>query len=265
MAGVLYGFGIPASRPETVSTQPTIINTIPADFPVGNDGWQHYCIWEHSVIVRDLYARRCRLEAEEMTCHAQAVELLLPYVSVGDTLLDAGCGSGYFFHALRRRNIPVEYFGIDAAPSLIEIGRQTLPKYGLSPDRLQVLRFEDLQGAGQYRGVDHIVCINVLSNLDSFHRPLERFLQSARKTVILRESLTPKSTYSYVRDRYLDKGHDLRVHVNAYAQSEVLNFIESFGFRVRLEQDLHTQGKPELTIDYPHYWTFVVAERCDPS
>ena len=35
-----------------------------------------------------------------MTCHAQAAELLAPHVAPGDTLLDASCGSGYFFHSL---------------------------------------------------------------------------------------------------------------------------------------------------------------------
>ena len=119
-----------------------------------------------------------------MTCAAQAAELLAPHVSPGDTLLDAGCGSGYFFHSMRKRNIPVGYYGIDAAPSLIQIGQEILPAYGLTADRLRVMRIEDLDAE-----VDHIICMNVLSNIDNYHRPLERLLHCARKTLILRESL----------------------------------------------------------------------------
>jgi SAM-dependent methyltransferase len=223
---------------------------------ITGDGWHRYNIWEHSESLRELYGRRCRLEEEEMTCHAQAAELLLPYVTPDDTLLDAGCGSGYFFHSLKKRNIPVEYYGIDASPSLIEIGRNLLPRHGLSPENLQTLRIEDMGG-----DVDHVVCINVLSNLDNYHRPLERLIKTARKTVILRESCGEANDYSYVRDGYLDEGCDLKVHVNTYCLREVMTFIAAYGFEVRNIVDLRTQGQPEFVIGYPHYWTFIVGER----
>lgn len=223
---------------------------------IRDDGWARWSIWEHSATVRDLYRRRCRLEAEEMTAHAQAAELLAPYVAPGDTLLDAGCGSGYFFHALRSRAIAVEYVGIDASATLIGIGRQELPAHGLPAERLRVLRIEDLDGEA-----DHVVCINVLSNLDNYHRPLERLLACARKTLILRESVKDEAEYRYVRDTYLDQGVDLNVYVNAYPEAELVAFIESYGFRVRYVEDSHTGGRPELVIDHPHYWKFFVAEK----
>ncbi len=191
-----------------------------------------------------------------MTCAGQCAELLAPHVAPGDTLLDVGCGSGYFFHSVRKRAIPVEYFGIDAAPSLIGIGRQILPQFGLPADRLQVVRIEDLDGE-----MDHAICMNVLSNLDNYHRPLERLLRCARKTVILRESAKDKAEYSYVRDRYLDDGVNLKVYVNAYPTVELSAFIEEYGFRVATIQDRHTGGQPQSVIDYPHYWTFFVAVR----
>lgn len=232
----------------------------PDDFPVRPDGWNHYCIWEHSAIVHDLYERRCRLEAEEMTCHTQAVDLLIPHVTPGDTLLDVGCGSGYFFHALQRRQIPVKYYGIDASPSLITIGRKIMPAYGLPPERLQILRFEDLMAREQYDSVDHIVCINVLSNIENFHKPLERLLQCTRKTLILRESMhDSSSTYLYVQDKYLNKEVNLNVCVNTYNQQELMRFIESYGFQTNLSTDRYTQGRPELVIDYAHYWKFIFA------
>lgn len=222
------------------------------------DGWDRYAVWEHSQSVKDLYERRCLMEAEEMTCAAQAAELLVPLVADGDTLLDVGCGSGYFFHSLRTRGIPVQYFGVDASKSLIAIGRATLPRFGLEPDRLQVGRLEDLDGR-----TDHVVCMNVLSNLDNYHRPLDRMLRMANKTVLLRESLKEGAEYSFVPDRFLDEGTSLNVHVNSYDVRDVCLFVEERGFDVTLVTDRRTGGKPEDVIGYPHYWTFLMAQKRD--
>ena len=223
---------------------------------IRDDGWLPHCIWEHSTSVRELYRRRCRKEEEEMTAHAQAAELLAPMVKVGDVLLDAGCGSGYFFHSLASRNMELTYFGIDAAPSLIEIGREEMPAFGLEAGRLKIVRIEDLDGS-----VDHVVCLNVLSNIDNYHRPLERLLAMAKKSLILRESLKKGAEYSWVKDSYLDPGVDLGVHINHYDFDDVSSFISARGFRARQVVDRRSGGKPEMVIDYPHYWTFIVAER----
>ena len=191
-----------------------------------------------------------------MTCAAQAAELLESLVSPGDSLLDAGCGSGYLFHSLTKRGLAVEYFGIDAAPTLVEIGRAEMPAFGLPAERLRVLRIEDLDGE-----VDHVVCMNVLSNVDNYHRLLERLLRCAGKSLVLRESCREEADYRYVRDAYLDEGSDLKVYVNAYPQAELMEFVESYGFSVRYVEDRHSGGEPELVIDQPHYWKFFVAEK----
>ena len=223
---------------------------------INSDGWKNFNIWEHSETVSDLYRRRCLREVEEMTAHAQAAELLAPRVESGDAVLDAGCGSGYFFHSLCSRNISADYFGIDASPGLIEIGRNSLPKFGLPADRLSVQRIEDTAGT-----CEHVVCLNVLSNIDNYHRPLERMLLMARKSVILRESLKDGGMYQYVKDNFLDAGVDLKVHVNHYDIGEVTAFISDYGFDVEHVVDRRTGGKPEPVIGHNHYWTFLVATR----
>lgn len=227
-----------------------------APFSVG-DGLS-FIAWEQSGHIRDLYGRRCLKTAEELTAHAQAVELLATRISSGDTVLDAGCGSGYFFHSIKSRGLPVSYWGVDCSETLLAIGRATLPQFGLSPDRLVTGRIENLQGQ-----VDHIVCINVLTNIDNFHRPLERMLQLARKSLILRESMRPghQSAYHYVHDKYLDAGVKLNVHVNHYGTDVVCEFVRAHGFEPTLVVDRRTGGEPETVIDHPHYWTFLAADR----
>jgi len=220
------------------------------------DGWRRHNIWEHSATVLELYRRRARDEAEEMTCAAQAAELLAGLAAEGDSLVDAGCGSGYFFHSLRRRAVPLAYHGFDATAAFVEIGLEELPRFGLPADRLKVARIEDVDGAA-----DHVLCMNVLSNLDNYHRPLERLLGMARKSVVLRESVKDGAEYRWVRDRYLDDGVTLSVHVNAYDRADILGFIAARGFTVEEITDRRTGGVPEDVIGYPHHWTFLVARR----
>jgi ubiquinone/menaquinone biosynthesis C-methylase UbiE len=223
---------------------------------ISKDGWDRFSIWGQSATVRELYARRCRREAEEMTAHAQAAEMLSRRIGVGDSVLDVGCGTGYFYHSLAGRNLPVEYWGLDACGALIDIGRDIMPGFGLPAERLIEARIEDLNGE-----VDHVVCLNVLSNLDNYQRPLERFLKMARKSVILRESFKTGAEYHYVRDDFLDPGVDLKVHVNHYDIGEVANFVASYGFKSEVIVDRRSGGQPEFVIGYPHYWTFLMADR----
>lgn len=224
--------------------------------PFRTDAYERWSIWEHSATVHELYAARCRREQPEMTCAAQAAELVAPFVATGDTLLDAGCGSGYLYHSLHDRGLAVEYWGVDAASTLIEIGRTWMPAYGLPAERIVKARIEDIDGS-----VDHVICLNVLSNIDNYHRPLERLAAMATKTLILRESITDESTYGYVTDRFLDDDVDLDVHVNHYGRAEVAAFLAKRGFDVTFVTDRRTGGRPEAVIGHDHYWTFVVAVR----
>jgi SAM-dependent methyltransferase len=227
--------------------------------PVRLDGFADYWIWEHTAEVETLYARRCRGEEPEMDAHAQAAELLAARAKPGDTVLDVGCGSGYFWRSLQSRGLEVDYYGLDAAPTLLAIGRDILGAQGLPKGRLLVGRIEDLTGS-----VDHVVCINVISNIDNFHRPLERMLAVARRSVIMRESIGEGAEYKYVHDRYLDPDVKLWVHVNRYDADDIRQFCEERGFDVALATDRRSGGQPELVIDYPHHWKFLVADRRGP-
>ena len=64
------------------------------------EGYQAFNIWEHSSTVANLYRSRCRKEEPEMDCARQAAAILSKYFRQGESLLDVGCGSGYFFHSI---------------------------------------------------------------------------------------------------------------------------------------------------------------------
>ena len=139
-----------------------------------------YNVWEHSAQVQDLYLRRARDEAEEMTCAAQCAEIAADLARPGMRLLDAGCGSGYYHWSFARRGVPATYHGIDSAPTLIDIGRKhLLPRAGLPEERLQATAIEDLDGR-----FDIVVCFNTLAFLPNYHGYLERLCDAAGRYLL---------------------------------------------------------------------------------
>ena len=213
-------------------------------------------IWEHSSQVRELYTHRARGESE-MDAAAQATEIVLPQLAQGDTLLDAGCGSGYYYWSFRRRNAGIEYYGLDYSPSLIEIGRRELAADGLPPERLMVGAIEDL--AGSY---DAVLCCNTLSWCADFRRPLERLCRAARKFILLRTNLGAETVYRWEEDGFLDDGYNhLKAYWNQYSEGKVTDFMEDMGFDVTPIVDARTNGRMEMVVGKPYFWKFLFGRR----
>jgi len=214
--------------------------------------------WANDRGTLELYRRRCRGEAEEMTCAAQAAELLAPRARPGETLLDAGCGGGYYLHSLRARGIDLEYHGLDYTPEMIALARAEMcPRAGLSPERFTLGPIEDLD-----RAFDHVLCFNVLSNSPHYAAPLERLARCARRSLLLRESLGDGLIVRYTPDPYLDEDRrDIRVYHNQYPLAEVSAFLNELGFTVTPVVDRRTNDGVEMVVDIPHRWRILVAER----
>lgn len=215
--------------------------------------------WANDQRTLALYRARCRGEVEEMTCAAQAAEILAPLVQPGETLLDAGCGGGYYYWSLASRHLPVEYYGLDYTPEVIALAHEEIcPRAPLATERFQIGWIEQLQ-----RSFDNVVCFNVLTNSPHYALPLERLLRSARRRLLLRESLWEQPLVTrYTPDPYLDEGkRDIRVYHNTYPIAEVTEFCESYGFTVSRIPDRRTGDRVEQVVDIPHYWRILLAER----
>ena len=209
--------------------------------------------WANDRNTYELYRRRCRGEAEEMTCAAQAAEILAPLVRPGETLLDAGCGGGYYLHSFRKRGIEVDYRGLDYTPEMIELARAEMG----APERFTVGAIEELD-----QPFDTILCFNVLTNSPHYALPLERMLQMARKRVLLRESMAGELVVRYTPDPYLDEGaRHIRVYHNTYPIEEVTGFMREHGFSVTRIPDRRSNDGVEMVVDIPHHWRILLAER----
>jgi SAM-dependent methyltransferase len=194
-----------------------------------------------------------------MTCAAQAAELLAERVTPGETLLDAGCGGGYYLHSFRRRSLPVHYRGIDYTPEMIEMARAEMcPRTDIPAERYSLAAIEDLD-----EKFDNVVCFNVLTNSPHYALPLERLLLNTRKRLLLRESMAAQPVVRYTPDPFLDEGkRHIRVYHNTYPIEEVSSFIKEHGFQVTFVVDRRTNDRPEDVIGIPHHWRVLVAERC---
>lgn len=214
--------------------------------------------WANDRNTLELYRRRCRQEAEEMTCAAQAAEILTDKVTPGEMLLDAGCGGGYYYWSFHKRNIPIEYHGLDYTPEMIELARTEMcPRAGLPPDRFTLGAIENLD-----QEFDNIICFNVLTNSPHYALPLERLLRCARRRILLRESMGDELIVRYTPDPYLDEGkRHIRVYHNTYPIREVIAFMEEFGFEVTQIKDERTQDGVEMVCDIPHQWRILLGER----
>ena len=214
--------------------------------------------WENDEKTIDLYRRRCRLEAEEMTCASQAARLLRKFVCPGETLLDAGCGGGYYAHSFRACSVPVQYHGLDYTPLMIEMARaETSPRAGIPEARFTLGAIEWLEGEW-----DNVLCFNVLTNSPHYALPLERLLRCTRKRLLLRESMGDSLIVRYSPDPYLDEGkRHIRVYHNQYPLSEVSRLMEELGFRVTPIVDERTNDAVESVVDIPHRWRILLAER----
>ena len=214
--------------------------------------------WANDAGTLDLYRRRCRREAEEMTCAAQAAEVLGPLLGDGDTLLDAGCGGGYYWWSFADRGFTPDWHGLDYTPEMIGLAREVLaPSAGLDSDRFQLGAIENL--SAEY---DNVLCFNVLTNSPHYALPLERLLACTRKRLLLRESMAGELVIRYTPDPYLDEGkRHIRVYHNTYPLEEVEAFIGENGFEVTRIPDARTGDGEEMVVDIPHHWKILLAER----
>lgn len=216
-----------------------------------NPAWN---CWGNDQKLLALYQKRCRQAVEEMTCARQAAQILQPICQPGDTLLDVGCGGGYYYHSFLNRNIPIEYYGLDYTPQMIALAQQEM---SLLSHRFILGHIEDL-----IHSFDHILCFNVLTYAPHYAQCLERLLRCAKKTLLIRESLYNNLIIRYQPDPYIDTDKvGMRAYANTYPQKEVIHLIESEGFEVSPIVDERTQNKPEMVIDIPHYWKILLATR----
>jgi cyclopropane fatty-acyl-phospholipid synthase-like methyltransferase len=215
-------------------------------------------VWANDARLFETYRRRCRREAEEMTCAAQAAEVLAQRVAPGETLLDVGCAGGWYHWSFASRNVPVEYHGLDYTPECVALAREEMGgPGGLPADRFRPCAAEHLD-----RDYDTILCFNVLSHNPHFGRSLDVLLRHARKRILIRESAGETLEVRYLRDAYIDEGkRHLRTYFNTYPLEEMSALMAEAGFEVTRIRDRRTDDGTETVCGQPMKWRILMGER----
>jgi len=98
---------------------------------------------------------------------------LANYVSMGDKVLDLGCGNGRLVELFFGK--PIEYFGIDNSQKLIEIAKSKYPQQ-------EFLVFDGLKIPFEDNFFDKIFCVAVLHHIPG-KQLRQEFLNEARRVL----------------------------------------------------------------------------------
>ena len=66
-------------------------------------GFEKFFIWNKSHSLQKLYTKRVKLISPEMDSCKQAAEILSMKAIGNSSILDVGCGTGYFYHSLKKK------------------------------------------------------------------------------------------------------------------------------------------------------------------
>lgn len=193
-----------------------------------------------------------------MDCHSQAAEIYAPHHQPHHRLLDAGGGSGYFYHALKRRGLAGQYYLLDQTDDFVDMGQAALG-WELPPERFIRVCLEETPG--QY---DAVFCLNTLFALPDYRQGLERLLLATKKIIIIRSTFGPQNEIRYETDDYLDPGaQNLRSYFNIWPLDDVAKFMESYNFKVSTVVDSRTGDRPEISAGKSFPWRWLIGLKID--
>jgi SAM-dependent methyltransferase len=195
-------------------------------------------VWGTNSRTNKLYKERVAGQAAEMGCARQLVDILAPHVTRGMSVLDVGCGAGYFFHSLRR--LGLDYFGVDPTETYVEIGRRHLTSFGLDPKRLRMTGIEGIDGV-----YDVVICFNVIQHLPTdLCMYLGKLSDCARRFMVIRSSFHDGE--EVVQEYGIDlETPDVRFLNVTYPKGLVAKELDRLGFTPTFLVDGHSGGKPE--------------------
>ena len=196
---------------------------------------------------------RLSSDAPELTWIKQCRDILTPHLYPGITLLDIGCATGYAYKSFRQYD--VNYTGIDIEPKYLDIATRWF--YGQSARFIH----HDIEIARPPVNADVVICGATLEHCSTLMPALDNILSSANHFLLLRTMLgdfediysipSPVNKYRKIWCK----------HTNQYSVNNVLDYIESQGFKTTLFNDEYTQSRQKEIDSTLRKFLVVFAEK----
>jgi len=187
------------------------------------------------------------------------MDFLFDRITVGDSVLDFGCGNGRFYGAIRERG--AGYQGIDPSEKLISLARENNPKGNFQAYPISIIPFAD-----EY--FDKVYSIAVLHHIPSrrfrldFLREAGRSLKKGGYLILTVWDLKEKlgkgfNLLSWFKGLRMDKGDVLLTwygskdtYFHCFNLEELVQLVKEAGFQV--------EDKGEISVGLKPYHNFYI-------
>ena len=115
------------------------------------------------------------------------VEIMLPMMSNGSTILEVGCSSGHLLRTLSKKEKDLNYVGVDIDQYAISKGNAELNRIALKGIKsAQLIEAEITELPFKNKSFDIVVSLNVLEHLNEPSRAMRELLRCSNKYLIIR-------------------------------------------------------------------------------
>ena len=115
------------------------------------------------------------------------VEIILPMMNVGSTILEVGCSSGHLLRTLSKKGKNLKYVGVDIDHFAISKGNAELNRIELVGIKsAQLIEAEVTKLPFKDKSFDIVVSLNVLEHLNEPSRAIRELLRCSNKFLVIR-------------------------------------------------------------------------------
>jgi ubiquinone/menaquinone biosynthesis C-methylase UbiE len=122
------------------------------------------------------------------------VKLIEQKLNVGSSILEVGCSSGHLLRTLNKKNLALNYVGVDIDRYAIKKGNESIANLelsGIKSAQLMESAVEDLPFDDNK--FDIVVCLNVLEHLHEPKKALKELLRCAKNFVVIRTMVSDQT------------------------------------------------------------------------
>jgi ubiquinone/menaquinone biosynthesis C-methylase UbiE len=168
----------------------------------------------------DQYWQDCAIELAIHTIEACGC---LQSCNIGDTVLEAGCGTGHIYKILQKSNIG-KYTGLDSSLAMLEVFKGHHPDVDTVHGDVRTLPFAD-------SSFDVVICLEVLRHMPAYDQAIRELYRVAKKAAVFTLEVTHGTSKAKGENRnrsYLTDIKEPYVHYQIeYNVAEVLAWLES--------------------------------------